>query len=292
MPERNKTTGVIGDPVIRKEDLRLLTGRGAFTDDFSLPGQAHAAMVRSPYPHARILRIDASRARALPGILGVFTGADCRRDGLGPIPHNPLPQTKFDMKLSPPAGRPMFIGPHVLLPHDKARHVGEAVAMVVAESRALALDAVELVDVEYAELPWVIDARQAALPGSPPLWDEVPDNICIDTWFGNRAKTDLAFATADHIVQASFHAQRVTAVAMEPRAALADFDRLTGRYTLYAGSGGAVRQKRELAEALGIDASKLRVLSYDVGGNFGSRNRAFVEFGLALWAAAKLGRPI
>jgi aerobic carbon-monoxide dehydrogenase large subunit len=196
------------------------------------------------------------------------------------------------MKLNAPAGRPLFIGPHVLLPHDKARHVGEAIAMVVATTRALADDAAELVEVGYAELPWVIDARQAVSPFAPRLWDEVPDNVFIDTWFGHREATDRAFASADHVVKASFHAQRVTAVAMEPRAALADFDRATGRYTLYAGSGGAVRQKRELAEVLGIEPSRLRVLSYDVGGNFGSRNRAFVEFGLVLWAAAKIGRPV
>ncbi|MFN0302194.1 MAG: xanthine dehydrogenase family protein molybdopterin-binding subunit [Burkholderiales bacterium] len=288
----NKYPGLIGDPVIRKEDARLLTGRGKFTDDFSLPGQAYAAMVRSPHPHARIIRIDASRARALAGVLGVFTGADCRRDHLAPIPHNPLPQTRYDMKLSAPVGRTVFIGPHGLLPDDKARHVGEAVAMVVAESRSLALDAAELVDVEYAELPWVIDSRQAASAGAPLLWDDVPDNVFIETWFGDREATDRAFARADHVVTASFHAQRVTAVAMEPRAALADFDRATGRYTLYAGSGGAVRQKRELAEVLCIDPGKLRVLSYDVGGNFGSRNRVFVEFGLVLWVAGKFGRPV
>ena len=282
--------GGVGDPTLRKEDARLLIGRGRFTDDFSLPEQAYAAMVRSPYPHARIVRIDTGRARNLAGVLGVFTGEDCR--GTSPIPHSPFPQTKYDMKLTPPAGRAVFIGPHALLPQDKARHVGEAVAMVVAESRALALDAVELVEVEYAELPWVIDSRRAVLPDAPRLWDEAPDNVFVDTWFGDREATDRAFAAADHVVKASFHAQRVTAVAMEPRAALADFDPVTGRYTLYAGSGGAVRQKRELAEVLGIEPDQLRVLSYDVGGNFGSRNRVFVEFGLVLFAAGKLGRPV
>jgi aerobic carbon-monoxide dehydrogenase large subunit len=292
LSDRNVSSGVIGDPVVRKEDMRLLTGQGKFTDDFALPGQLYAAMVRSPYPHARIVRIDAVQARTVPGVLGVFTGVDCESDRLGGIPHNPLPQTKYDMKLNAPMGRPVFIGPHMLLPRDRARHVGEAVAMVVAASRAAAQDAAELVAVEYSELPWVIDSRQAALPDAPLLWDEVPDNVFIDTWFGNREATDRVFASADHVVKASFHAQRVTAVAMEPRAALADFDRASGRYTLYAGSGGAVRQKRELAQVLAIDPDKLRVLSYDVGGNFGSRNRVFVEFGLVLWAAGKFGRPV
>ena len=118
----------IGQPLRRKEDQRLLTGKGRFTDDFNLDGQAYAAMVRSPHPHARILNIDVARAKAMPGVLGVFTGADVRADGLKPLPHSAVPSTKFDMKLTPPAGRSLFIGPNVLLPADKVRHVGEALA--------------------------------------------------------------------------------------------------------------------------------------------------------------------
>jgi len=131
----------IGQPMPRHEDARLLIGAGRFTDDFDFPGQSYAAMVRSPHPHARIVSIDKARALALPGVLGVFTGADCAADGLGPIGHDPLPKTRDDMKLTAPGGGEVFIGPHVLLPADKARHVGEAVAMVVAETRAQALDA-------------------------------------------------------------------------------------------------------------------------------------------------------
>ncbi|MGB6890451.1 MAG: xanthine dehydrogenase family protein molybdopterin-binding subunit, partial [Xanthobacteraceae bacterium] len=130
----------IGKPMPRKEDARLITGHGRFTDDFSLEGQAYAAVVRSPYPHARIVTVDAEQAKALPGVLGVFTGADCAADNLKPIPHDPLPKTKFDMKLAAAGGGAVFIGPHLLLPADKARHVGEAVAMVVAETKAQAMD--------------------------------------------------------------------------------------------------------------------------------------------------------
>ncbi|MFZ3360573.1 MAG: xanthine dehydrogenase family protein molybdopterin-binding subunit, partial [Xanthobacteraceae bacterium] len=166
----------IGKPLPRKEDGRLITGRGRFTDDFSLDGQAYAAMVRSPYPHARIVAIDAARAMAMPGVLGVYTGADCAADGLRPIQHDPLPKTKFDMKLAAPGGGAVFIGPHLLLPADKARHVGEAVAMVVAETRAQAMDAAEAVEVTYDELPFVLHSEDAMRPGAPAIWDEVPDN--------------------------------------------------------------------------------------------------------------------
>jgi aerobic carbon-monoxide dehydrogenase large subunit len=282
----------IGQPLRRKEDLRLVTGAGRFSDDFNLDGQAYAAMVRSPHPHARILRVDGNRARALPGVLGVFTGADAQADGLGPIPHDPLPKTRTDLKLTGPGGGAVFIGPHALLPADKARHVGEAVAMVVAETQAHALDAAEAVAVAYEELPFVTDAAAAAAPGAPTVWDEAPDNVLVDTSFGDRAATDRAFAAADHVVRMDAHVARVTAVTIEPRAALAHYDAATDRYTLHAGSGGAVRQKRELAAVLGIAPAQLRVLSYDVGGNFGARNRAYVEFGLVLWAARKLGRPV
>ena len=282
----------IGKPIVRKEDERLTTGHGRFSDDFSLDGQAHAVMVRSPHPHARILDVDAARAKTMPGVLGVFTGADCMADGLGPIPHDPLPKTKYDMKLHAAGGGAIFIGPHLLLPTDKARHVGEAVAMVVAETVAQALDAAEAVEVGYATLPGVYHSEDAMQPGAPVVWDEVPGNIPVDTLFGDCEATDKAFASADHVVAMDFHIDRVTGVPLEPRSALGNYDAASERYTLHAGSGGAVRQKRELAAVLGIAPEQLRVLSYDVGGNFGTRNRAFVEFGLVLWAARKLGRPV
>jgi carbon-monoxide dehydrogenase large subunit len=282
----------IGKPMPRKEDVRLTTGQGRFTDDFNLDGQAYAVMVRSPYPHARIAAIDTARANAMPGVLGVFTGADVAADHLEPIPHDPLPKTKFDMKLAAPGGGAVFIGPHVLLPADKVRHVGEAVAMVVAETKPQAMDAAEAVEVRYEELPFVLHSEDAMQPGASLVWDEVPGNVLVDTEFGDVTATEAAFARAAHVVARDFHIGRVTGVPMEPRSALGNYDGATGRYTLYAGSGGAVRQKNELATVLGIPPESLRVLSHDVGGNFGTRNRVFVEFGLVLWASAKLGRPV
>src|SRR3984893_2151017 len=282
----------IGRPLPRKEDARLLIGAGRFTDDFSAPGQCHAAMVRSPHPHARIRGLNFGRARALPGVLGVYSGADCLADKLAPIPHDPLPKTRYDMKLHAPGGGEVFIGPHMLLPADRARHAGEPVAMVVAETFAQALDAAEVVEVDYEVFPFVLQSEAAMEPGAPPVWDETPQNILIDTRFGDAEAPDRAFRTADHIVAMDIYIARVTGVPIEPRSALAEYDAASGRYTLHAGSGGAVRQKNELAAVLRIAPDQLRVLSYDVGGNFGTRNRAFVEFGLVLWAARKLGRPV
>jgi len=282
----------IGQPLPRKEDLRLLTGRGRFSDDFSLEGQAYAALVRSPHPHALIRRISVDAALKAPGVLGVFTGADCAADRLRAIPHNPLPSTRYDMKLTAPGGKAPFAGPHLLLPADKVRHVGEALAMVVAETPAQAADAAEAVEVEYQALESVARSEDALKPGAPVVWDEVPGNVLVDTKFGDSEATARGFAAAEHVVRMDFQVGRVTACPLEPRAALGVFDGVTGRYTLYAGSGGAVRQKNELAAVLGIEPRDLRVLSYDVGGNFGARNRVYVEFGLVLWASRRLGRPV
>jgi len=152
-------SGPIGQPVRRKEDDRLLRGRGRFSDDLSLPGQVHAAIVRSPHPHARIVAIEVESARAMPGVLGIFTGADVAQDGLGVIPHNPVPANRHDLKLRAPGGGAIFFGPHVLLPADKARHVGDAVAMVVAETRAQAEDAAEAVRVTWDPLAYGVSRR-------------------------------------------------------------------------------------------------------------------------------------
>jgi aerobic carbon-monoxide dehydrogenase large subunit len=282
----------IGKPLPRKEDERLITGHGRFTDDFGVEGQAYATMVRSPYPHARIVAIDTAAAKAMPGVLGVFTGADCVADKIGPIPHDPVPKTKFDMKLHGPGGSAVFAGPHMLLPADKARHVGEAVVMVVAETKAQAMDAAEAVEVKYEELPFVLHSEDAMQPGAPTLWDQVPNNITVDTFFGDPEATEQAFARAAHVVTKKFHIGRVTGVPMEPRSALGQYDAAMDSYVLYAGSGGAVRQRNELIHVVGVPPERLRVISADVGGNFGTRNRTYVEFGLVLWAAKKLGRPV
>ena len=282
----------IGKPLPRKEDARLITGHGRFTDDFAVEGQAYAAIVRSPHPHARIAAIITERAKAMPGVLGVFTGADCAADKIGPIPHDPVPKTKYDMKLHGPGGKAVFAGPHMLLPADKVRHVGEAVVMVVAETKAQAMDAAEAVEVQYEELPFVLHSEGAMQPGAPAIWDQVPDNMLVETFFGDREATDRAFARAAHVVTKKFHIGRVTGVPMEPRSALGQYDAATDSYLLYAGSGGAVRQRNELIHVVGVPPERLRVISADVGGNFGTRNRTYVEFGLVLWAAKKLGRPV
>jgi len=285
-------TEAIGKPVRRIEDVRLLTGKGQFTNDANAAGQVHAVMVRSPHAHARILAIDSSAAMKMPGTLAVYTGADCAADGLGAIPHSPLPKTEHDLKLTGPGGGDVFIGPHMALPTDKARHVGEAVAMVIAETQAQAEDSAEAVRVDYEPLGHNIDALAATQSAQPSVWNELPGNVCVDSVFGDVAATDAAFAAAEHVVSAQFHIGRVTGVPIEPRAALAIHDAATGRTTLHAGSGGAVRQKHEIAQVLGEEPGNIRVLSFDVGGNFGTRNRVYVEVVLVAWAAKKLGRPV
>src|SRR2546421_2458422 len=196
------------------------------------------------------------------------------------------------MKLHAPGSSELFIGPHMLLPADKARHVGEAVAMVVAETVPQALDAAEALDVDYEALPGVYHSEDAMRRGAPVIWSEIPDNILVDTFFGDQQATERAFAQADHVVTMDFHVDRVTGVPLEPRSALGEYDAGSERYTLHAGSGGAVRQKRELAAVLGVAPERLRVISPDVGGNFGSKNRVYVEYPLVLWAARKLGRAV
>ena len=285
-------TNQIGRPVRRKEDRRLLTGQGRFSDDFSVRGQAHAVLVRSTHPHALIGGIDAGAALAMPGVLAVLTGEDCVADGLGEIPHSPLPSTQFDLKLHGPGGDEVFIGQHFLLPTDRVRYVGEPVAMVVAETRAAAADGADALVVDYAPLAAVTDTLAAASEGAPAVWDERPDNVLVETFFGDEAATEAAFAAARHVVSRRYVIGRVTGVPMEPRAVLGNYDAASGRYTVHAGSGGAVRQKREIAAILGVDVESVRVLSYDVGGNFGTRNRLYVDFGLVAWAARRVGRPV
>ena len=282
----------IGTPVPRKEDSRLLTGNGRFSDDVNLPGQAYAAIVRSPHAHARIAGIDPAQALAAPGVLAVLTGADFLRDGLKSIPHRPFSLSPPDIRLANRDGSEIFIAPHFPLPADKARFVGEALAMVVAESAQAAKDAAELVRMDYEPLPAASGAAAAARSGAPRVWEERESNVCIDADVGDRAATDAAFARAAHVVRLESRVQRVTGVPMEPRAAVGAYDPAARRYTLYAGSGGVVRQKRELAWILGVAEDAVRVVAHDTGGNFGTRNSFFPEFALVAWAAKRLGRPV
>jgi carbon-monoxide dehydrogenase large subunit len=282
----------VGQPVRRVEDARLLTGRGRFSDDVNAPGQVHAFFVRSPHAHARIRAIDARDALRAPGVLAVLTGADAAADGLGPIPHRPVPTNPHETPLGGRDGSPVFVAPHLPLPADRARFVGEAVAMVLAESAAAAADGAERVRVDWDPLPAVTEATVAAEPTAPRLREEAASNVCVDSVVGEAEATDAAFARAAHVVRLDTWVPRVTGVPMEPRAALATYDAATGRYTLHAGSGGVVRHRADLAEILGVPASAVRVVAHDVGGNFGPRNSFYPEFALVPWAARRVGRPV
>jgi len=281
----------IGTTVRRKEDLRLVTGRGRYSDDFNFPGEAYGAAVRSPHAHARIRGIEADAARAMPGVLAVLTGADALADGLSRIPHLTAAGTPPDIVLVNRDGSPVPAAPHYVLPTDRVRHVGTAIAFVIAETVAQAKDAAEKVVVDYEPLPAVTDAKIAVEKNAPRLYDDLP-NIMIDAEVGDAAATDAAFARAAHITRLDTWVNRVTGVPMEPRAAVGIYDAATGRYTLYAGSGGIVRQKKEIAAILGVPFERVRVIAQEIGGNFGTKNSFFPEFALVVWGSRRVGRPV
>ena len=214
-----------GRPVRRVEDQRLLTGRGCYSDDFNVPGQVYACFVRSPHAHARIVRLDAAAALKVPGVIAVLTGADVAADGLKPIPHRPVPANPYEPQLRNRDGAPHFVAPHPPLPTDaRVRLVGEAVAMVIAETAAAARDGAEAVSVEYEPLPVVTAALEGAAPGAALVWDEAGSNVCVDSETGDAAAADAAFARAAYVVRLETQVNRVTGVPMEPRAALAVYD--------------------------------------------------------------------
>ncbi len=281
----------IGDSVRRKEDLRLVTGRGCYSDDFSFPEQAHAAVLRSPHAHAVIRGIDTKLARKMPGVIAVLTGEDARADGLNAIPHLATAGTPPDIVLHNRDGSPVAVAPHHVLPTDRVRHVGTAVAFVIAETLAAAKDAAERIVVDYALLPAVTDAKAAVAPEAPRLYDEIR-NVMIDAEIGDPEAVERAFAEAAYVTRLDSWINRVTGVPMEPRAAVGIYDPASGRYTLYAGSGGIVRQKRELARILGVTPEAVRVIAQEIGGNFGTRNSFFPEFALVAWGAKRVGRPV
>jgi aerobic carbon-monoxide dehydrogenase large subunit len=282
----------IGQPVPRKEDVRLVQGQGCYSDDVNLPRQVYAYMLRSPHAHARIVAIDATEALALKGVLAVLTGVDVLADGLVSIPHKPVLGHAADVQLNNSDGSAKFVSPHLLLPADRVRFVGEAVAMIVAESLACAKDAAELVAIDYDPLPAVTATVAAARPDASRVWDGAATNVALDAWLGNPEATEAGFARAAHVVRLETWIQRLTGVPLEPRAAVGSYDAMTGRYTLFAGSGNVVRQKRELATILGVPEHAVRVVSREVGGNFGTRNAFYPEFALLAWAARRLGRPV
>ncbi len=282
----------IGQSVRRKEDLRLITGKGRFSDDVNLPRQAYAVMLRSPHAHARIRGIDSRKALALPGVMAVLTGADLRADGLQHIPYNVFTLHPAEVQLVNSDGTPPFVTPCYSIALDRARYVGEVVAMVIAQSVDIAKDGAEQIAVDYEVLPAVTATVAASQANAPRLWDDAKSNVCVDAEVGAKEATAAAFARAAHIAKIDTWIQRVTGVPMEPRAAVGEYDPATQRYTLHAGSGGSVRLKKDLALILDVPEQHVRVLMDDVGGNFGTRGMIYPEFALVPWAARRIGRPV
>jgi len=265
---------------------------GTFGDDFTLPGQTFAAIARSPHAHAVLRHIGKTRACELPGVLAVLTAADYLADGLRPLIHSPFTISPPDITLRNRDGKPVFIAPHYPLARDRVRFVGEGVALVVAETLAAAREAAELVEVDYEVLGASAEGADAAKPGAVRIWPEMESNIPLDADVGDAAATDAAFRRAAHVVRVETKVPRVTGVTMEVRTALAACEPESGRITLYAGGGGVVRPKMDLAHMLGLEPAMIRVVAKDVGGNFGTRNNSYPEFALVAWAARRLGRPV
>ena len=282
----------IGQPVRRKEDLRLVTGRGCFSDDVNLPRQVYAVMLRSPHAHAHIRALDSRKALAVPGVLAVLSGADMLADGLKPLPHKPQSNSPAEPQLVNREGCTGFDAPHYALALGRVRYAGEAVAMVIAQTIDSAKDGAEQVEIDYQILPAITATLAAAHADAPRLWENAASNVSLDADVGDKDATAAAFARAAHIAKFDSWIQRVTGVPMEPRAAVCDFDTATQRYTLYAGSGGAVRLKQDLALMLDVPAENVRVVMSDVGGNFGTRGMIYPEFALVAWAARRVGRPV
>ena len=277
----------IGQPLRRYEDLRLLTGKGRYTDDIALPGVAFAAVLRSPVAHARLNRVDAAAARQLPGVLLVLTGAEVAAEKLGDVPcvH---PLTSRD-------GKPRHDTPRPLLAIGKLRHVGQPVAFVVAETLNAARDAAEAIELDYEELPSVVESRAAMASGAPQLFDHIPGNIVFD-WDNDvtdAKATAAAFAKAKRVTTIEIVNNRVVANSMEPRNALAEYDAASDRSTLYTTTQGPHLVRDPIAEIiLKIGKDKLRVVTPNVGGGFGMKAFVYPEQALAVWASRKLKRPV
>ncbi len=278
------TNGLIGKSVKRVEDKRFITGRGNYTDDIVLPRQTYAAFVRSPYAHAKIISVDTSAAKAMPGVVAVYTGAD--------VAHvNGVPcgwQVNFKN------GDTMKEPKHPLLVADKARHAGDAVAVVIAESKEEATDAVEAIAVEYEELPCVVDASKAVHTGAPLVHDDAPNNICYDWALGNPiAEVDEAISRSAHVTTLEFVNQRLVPNAIEPRCYNSSYDPINDKYTLYTSSQNPhVIRLLMCAFVLGLPEHKVRVVSPDVGGGFGSKIFHYTEEALLTWCTKQIGRPV
>jgi carbon-monoxide dehydrogenase large subunit len=275
----------IGAAVRRKEDLRFLSGRGHYTDDINRPGQLYAYIRRADRPHARLRGLDVAAAKASPGVVAVFTGADMAAENIGGLP--------CGWQIHNKDGSPMAEPPHPVLAIDKVRHVGDPVAVVIAATRQQAKDAAEKLEIEYEDLPSVATVRDALASGAPLVHDDVAGNLCYDWHIGDKGVVDAAFAGAAKVVKLELENNRLIPNAMEPRAALGDFDPMSGDYTLYTTSQNPhVIRLLMGAFVLHIPENHLRVVAPDVGGGFGSKIYHYAEEAIVTWAAGKLKRPV
>src|SRR5580658_955897 len=275
----------IGASVRRKEDARFLNGRGHYTDDINRPGQLYAYMKRSDRPHAKLNGIDISAAAKAPGVIAVFTGADMAVENIGGLP--------CGWQIHSKDGSPMAEPPHPVMATGKVRHVGDPIAVVIAETKQQAKDAAELLTIDFSDLSAVATVTAAAAPGAPLVHDDVPGNVCYDWHIGDKAVVDAAFAGAAKVVKLDLTNNRLIPNAMEPRAAIGDFDVNSGEYTLYTTSQNPhVIRLLMGAFVLHIPENKLRVVAPDVGGGFGSKIFHYAEEAIVTWAAGKLRRPV
>jgi len=268
----------------RREDDRLITGRGHYTADRNLPDQAHAAFLRADRAHARLVAVKTERALAAPGVLAVYTGADALRCGYFAQPAG--------FKLPGIDGQPIKVPKRYALPADRVRFVGEAVAMVVAQTAALAQDALELIEVEYEDLPVVVDPDLALGKGAVRVHDEIADNLCFEFAFGDPAAVGAAFDKADRVVRTELVSQRLIASPMEPRTCIAAWDAKAGVFDLYSPHQGMPVLRDRLAPFAGLPVEKIRVHAGDVGGGFGNRSGPYPEHVMVMHAARELGRPV
>ena len=281
--------GGIGKSVKRVEDRRLVTGRGAFTDDIAPKGAAHGYVLRSPHAHARLGRIDSTAAKRAPGVLAVLTAADLEAAGIKPLPTlTRAPGVAYKNR----DGSDMPVPTYYPLARGKVRFAGEGVAFVIAETRAQAQDAAELIEVEYEPLPAVASYAQALAPGAALVWEESPGNRLFDWEQGDRAASDRVFAEAAHVTRLKLVNNRIIVNYLEPRAATGEYDAAAGRFTLTAGAQSVHQHRNGLALVLGQPPEKIRVVSRDVGGAFGCRTFLYPEYPLVCHAARLLGRPV
>jgi carbon-monoxide dehydrogenase large subunit len=274
----------IGQGVSRFEDPRLVRGAGHYVDDIKLPGMAHGVVLRSPHAHARIKSIDTAAAKAAPGVLAVLTAADVKAAGWGDLP--------VPGGLKRRDGADAFKPRYPILADGKTRWVGDYVAFVVAETQAQALDALELIEADFEELPAITSTAAASEPGAPKVWDECPDNVGFVYLIGDKDKVDSAFAGAAHVIKHKFVINRVTAVTMEPRNAVGRYDVGDDRYTVYTAMQRPQPARADLAKIMKVPESQVRIVTGDTGGSFGMKSPIFNEVPLVLLASKLTGRPV